>query len=249
MTPWTLKLVHARTIPERSVGALHHRCSRSRLGGRLVCADVRRAPHLDRRTSSLNPHMYEEDSKSRPLSSSLPMCSPPLTARVPLVLDEKPWQIRVASNSRANGEPWLDCDDEGLAAWRRSAMRTRLMHPDPGLGMEDDDGTFDVPADEPLPLASEDLSMLMSLAPAQRGLRSSASRNSHDAATRWDSIVSPRFLANASVQHFEGWRRHRRRLSLDEPRLPFRRAGTANLGIRRDTRTRNTCAHSSLRSR
>src|SRR5438128_9649170 len=60
---------------------------------------------------SLNPHMYEEDSKSRPLKLPPYVQSSP-AFRIGFHLGGKPWQVRMAS-IRANGQPWLDCDDQG----------------------------------------------------------------------------------------------------------------------------------------
>jgi hypothetical protein len=85
----------------------------------------------------LNPRMYAEDSKSRPLALPPYVQSSP-TTRVAFDLAAKEWEIRVASVC-ANGEPWLDCDEEG---WPQPTAEKPVMdwpHPEPGLGMMDDD--------------------------------------------------------------------------------------------------------------
>jgi hypothetical protein len=113
--------------------------------------------------------MYEEDSKSRPLKLPPYVQSSP-TFRVGFHFDGKPWQVRIAS-VRANGEPWLDCDEVG---WPLAGTATAVMdwpHPEPGLGMEHDDGGPSVHADwPPLPLPTGPRGFKTRVPPANRHL-------------------------------------------------------------------------------
>jgi len=110
---------------------------------------------------SLNPHMYELDAKSRPLKLPPYVQSSP-AFRVGFELAGKPWEIRLAS-VRTNGEPWLDCDEVGWPLDAGTASLLDWPHPEPGLGMENDDGEVRVSAawpPAPLPtsqLRAEDL--------------------------------------------------------------------------------------------
>jgi hypothetical protein len=200
-TPWdVLKLVHARTI--RSVRwtllitAAPEPAWQAAQFAQMFDENLISIDEL----LSLNPHMYEEDSKSRPLKLPPYVQSSP-TARVSFVFDGKPWQIRVAS-IRANGEPWRDCDDEGWPLGGDQPSVLDWPHPEPGLGLEDDDGTFDILGDEPPPpVASEDLSE--SDVPGPRATWSEIVRFSHrhdGYAMGFDRLAA---LSDASLQHFE----------------------------------------------
>jgi hypothetical protein len=111
-TPWdVLKLIHSRTIDTVRWALLITAAPDS------AWEKARFAPMFDEHLMSigellsLNSAMYVEDSTSRPLKLPPFVQSSP-TVRASFVLDGKSWQIRVAS-IRANGEPWLDCDEEG----------------------------------------------------------------------------------------------------------------------------------------
>ena len=156
-TPWdVIKLLHARA----TVGGVRWALLIT-AGARAAFELARYAQMFDenlietRAMLSLSPHMYELDSKSRPLKLPPYVQSSP-TFRVGFQLAGKAWELRVAS-VRGNGEPWHDCDEVGWPIDPEGPSMLDWPHPEPGLGMEDDDGEDPVRAGPPVPLPTSEL--------------------------------------------------------------------------------------------
>jgi hypothetical protein len=200
-TPWdVLKLVHARTVPKVRWALLVTAAPDAAWEVAQFAAMFDEDMMPISKLLALNPHMYEEDSKSRPLKLPPYVQSSP-TVRVPFVLNGKSWQIRVAS-VRANGEPWLDCDEDGWPIGGDQPAMFDWPHPEPGLGMVNDDSALGSVAGElPARIASADLVPTDVPGPQASWFEIIQFASRHDGyATGVEALES---FANSSVQHFD----------------------------------------------
>lgn len=200
-TPWdAIKLVHARSTLQGVRWALLITAAP------IAAWNVARFSHIfdeslisTSELLSLNPHMFSQDAKSRPLKLPPYVQSSP-TVRVGFRLGGKEWEVRVAS-LRANGEPWNDCDDQGFPLVGEERQVMDWPHPEPGLGMEHDDGESIVLGAGPLPpLATEELQPADVPGPQATWSEIMRFAYRHDGyAKHGDSLAS---LANESVRRY-----------------------------------------------
>src|SRR6266516_2183199 len=200
-TPWdVIKLVHARA----TVGGVRWALLIT-AAPRAAFELARYAQMFDENTIAtremlfLSPHMYELDSKSRPLKLPPYVQSSP-AFRVGFELAGTPWEIRIAS-VRGNGEPWQDCDEVGWPLDPEAPSLLDWPYPEPGLGMEHDDGEVVEPSPSPpLPLPTSQLRAEDVPGPRATWAEIIDFAHRHDGYARHGDALAE--LANGSVEQF-----------------------------------------------